>query len=256
MPRPNDSPEVKQSKALTYILRHGAEKEGLHIRRDGLVKLSDVVSCIEWTPLMQLARPRVKNLGVDEAAVFRVVEDCAKKRFELVYGYDPSPPRPKKKQQPKKAPRVVPGAPVPVEKVQEDLAATSIAEPEWTELDFVKLPAPSEGEATNPEGAWFIRAVQGHSIELGGTGHLEELRDDEAGRQKAGILVHGTQWRLWETLSEYSGCVLTDSRRGAGTLPHGQRTRSPRSSNKWPPHFASTQLYASHLPRPAQDAGC
>lgn len=45
MPRPADSPDVAASKTLSYILRHGAEKEGLHIRSDGLVRLDDVVSC-------------------------------------------------------------------------------------------------------------------------------------------------------------------------------------------------------------------
>lgn len=43
MPRPNDSPDVQVSKTLAYILRHGAEKEGLHIRSDGFIKLNDVV---------------------------------------------------------------------------------------------------------------------------------------------------------------------------------------------------------------------
>lgn len=44
MPRPADSPDVAASKTLSYILRHGAEKEGLHIRSDGLVRLDDIVS--------------------------------------------------------------------------------------------------------------------------------------------------------------------------------------------------------------------
>jgi 2'-phosphotransferase len=44
MPRPNDSPDVATSKTLAYILRHGAEKESLHIRSDGYIKLDDVVS--------------------------------------------------------------------------------------------------------------------------------------------------------------------------------------------------------------------
>jgi 2'-phosphotransferase len=44
MPRPNDSPDVAASKTLSYILRHGAEKEGLPMRSDGLIRLADVVS--------------------------------------------------------------------------------------------------------------------------------------------------------------------------------------------------------------------
>lgn len=50
-PRPTDSPDVKASKALSYILRHGAEKEGLYIRSDGLVKLKAVVSGASPSPL-------------------------------------------------------------------------------------------------------------------------------------------------------------------------------------------------------------
>jgi len=38
-----DSPEVQLSKTLSYLLRHGAEKEGLPIRSDGYVKVEDLV---------------------------------------------------------------------------------------------------------------------------------------------------------------------------------------------------------------------
>ena len=48
MPRPTDSPDVAASKTLSYILRHGAEKEGLHIRSDGYIKLDDVVCRRFW----------------------------------------------------------------------------------------------------------------------------------------------------------------------------------------------------------------
>lgn len=41
--RPNDSPDVQLSKTLSYILRHGAEKEGLKMRKDGFIKLDDLV---------------------------------------------------------------------------------------------------------------------------------------------------------------------------------------------------------------------
>lgn len=43
MPRPQEDPDVRNSKTLAYILRHGAEKEGLYIRSDGFIKLADVV---------------------------------------------------------------------------------------------------------------------------------------------------------------------------------------------------------------------
>lgn len=34
---------VQISKALSYLLRHGAEKEKLHIGTDGYVKLDDIL---------------------------------------------------------------------------------------------------------------------------------------------------------------------------------------------------------------------
>ncbi|KAF9244131.1 KptA family-domain-containing protein [Melanogaster broomeanus] len=41
---PRDSPEVRFSKSLSWLLRHGAESAGLHIRQDGYAKVSDVLS--------------------------------------------------------------------------------------------------------------------------------------------------------------------------------------------------------------------
>lgn len=86
-------PNVQLSKALSYILRHGALKEGLKIREDGFVKLEDV-----------LRRPRVKKIEMPTAEsqgievveggpggkrspalvdVQMEVESNEKKRFEL-----------------------------------------------------------------------------------------------------------------------------------------------------------------------------
>ena len=38
-----DSPEVRISKTLSYLLRHGAQGEGLAMRKDGYVKVADLV---------------------------------------------------------------------------------------------------------------------------------------------------------------------------------------------------------------------
>lgn len=42
--RPTDDPDTRHSKTLSYILRHGAAKEGLTLRPDGFVRVSDLVS--------------------------------------------------------------------------------------------------------------------------------------------------------------------------------------------------------------------
>ena len=39
-----DSPEVRISKTLSWLLRHGAQGEGLKIRPDGYVKVDDLVT--------------------------------------------------------------------------------------------------------------------------------------------------------------------------------------------------------------------
>ena len=40
---PKDSPDVRISKTLSWILRHGAKSEGLHMRPDGYVRVNDLV---------------------------------------------------------------------------------------------------------------------------------------------------------------------------------------------------------------------
>ena len=47
--RREDPPDVKISKTLSYILRHGAAKEGLVMRSDGYIKVDDLVGAvIRW----------------------------------------------------------------------------------------------------------------------------------------------------------------------------------------------------------------
>jgi len=41
---PTDSVEVRVSKTVSWLLRHAAEKEGLVMRKDGYVKVDDLVS--------------------------------------------------------------------------------------------------------------------------------------------------------------------------------------------------------------------
>lgn len=170
---------------------------------------------------------------VDKDMVLRLVEENAKKRFELAYGYDPSPPVPKKgrgpnKSKAKKQPPLesaipamksettepelkyrpvgddIPAqsGPTQLEDVSKILASATISS---TELPLIFLPDPSQGDITDPDprGGYFIRASQGHSIELEGVAHLQPILDNEEGRKRAGLIVHGTKWELWETLSEY-----------------------------------------------------
>jgi 2'-phosphotransferase len=40
-----DTPDVRISKTLSWLLRHGAQSEGLQIRTDGYIKVDDLVRC-------------------------------------------------------------------------------------------------------------------------------------------------------------------------------------------------------------------
>ncbi len=59
---------MRISKTLSYILRHGAEKEGLDIGSDGYVRLQDL-----------LALPKFR--GVTVSKIEEIVENNDKKRF-------------------------------------------------------------------------------------------------------------------------------------------------------------------------------
>ncbi|GAA5825568.1 hypothetical protein JCM11251_000288 [Rhodosporidiobolus azoricus] len=68
--RPTDDPDTRWSKTLSYILRHGAAKEGLKLRPDGFVRVEDLMK-----------RPKLK--GCDMETLERIVRDNAKQRFSL-----------------------------------------------------------------------------------------------------------------------------------------------------------------------------
>ncbi|CAN6670802.1 tRNA 2'-phosphotransferase [Trichomonascus vanleenenianus] len=69
--RPNDSPDVKLSKGLSYILRHGAKKEGIAIGEDGYVAVNDLLN-----------NPRFKGVTFDQ--ISHIVDTNDKKRFALM----------------------------------------------------------------------------------------------------------------------------------------------------------------------------
>ncbi|KAJ7761495.1 KptA family-domain-containing protein [Mycena maculata] len=69
---PKDSPEVRVSKTLSWILRHGAKSEGLAMRGDGYVKATDL-----------LANPKLKALDLE--ALQAIVKADTKQRYDLIF---------------------------------------------------------------------------------------------------------------------------------------------------------------------------
>ncbi|KAJ6559168.1 KptA family-domain-containing protein [Mycena vulgaris] len=68
---PKDSPDVRVSKTLSWILRHGAKSEGLVMRPDGFVRVTDL-----------LANPKLKTLDLE--ALQGIVKADAKQRYDLI----------------------------------------------------------------------------------------------------------------------------------------------------------------------------
>ncbi len=68
----HDSPDTKISKAITYLLRHGGEKEGLKIGSDGFVDVEEI-----------LQHHNIKSKKVNFAKIQEIVKKCKKQRFEL-----------------------------------------------------------------------------------------------------------------------------------------------------------------------------
>ncbi|KAF7314317.1 Trna phosphotransferase 1 [Mycena kentingensis (nom. inval.)] len=69
---PKDSPEIRMSKTLSWLLRHGAQSERLPMRADGFVKVSDL-----------LANKRVSSESLDFGGLQDMVAKDSKQRFNL-----------------------------------------------------------------------------------------------------------------------------------------------------------------------------
>lgn len=69
-----DKSIITASKTLTYILRHGAEKEKLVIRADGFISVKDL-----------LLRPKLSKMQMDIPMLLNIVQNDAKGRFNIGY---------------------------------------------------------------------------------------------------------------------------------------------------------------------------
>lgn len=70
---------MRVSKTLSYILRHGAQKEEVPMRADGYVKVTDL-----------LENPRLKSQPIDLAILQGIVKADVKQRYDLICELDPT----------------------------------------------------------------------------------------------------------------------------------------------------------------------
>ncbi|KAI9785134.1 MAG: hypothetical protein M1839_000772 [Geoglossum umbratile] len=136
----HSSREVVISKAVSFILRHGAEREGLQLDSAGYAIVEKL-----------LAWHRLKSLGVTFEELQSVVAGNDKQRFSLV-------PNPEYHAPP------------------DELPAPASDDPlSWRG----RLSQPQLAPDANPS-AWLIRANQGHSITIDSSSLLQPITPDSA----------------------------------------------------------------------------
>ncbi|KAI0077756.1 hypothetical protein K474DRAFT_1642794 [Panus rudis PR-1116 ss-1] len=77
---PKDSEEVRISKTLSYILRHGAQKHGLYVRPDGYVRVTDLLALQQFRLL-------------DFPTLQKIVQSNDKQRYALLLDRDEAAPQ-------------------------------------------------------------------------------------------------------------------------------------------------------------------
>ena len=164
--------EVQVSKKLSFLLRHGAGKQGLKLGPGGYVNVADL-----------LANQMIKSAHVTFDEIRTVVDNNEKKRFGLAYIAEHSP----KKDSTEK--EVVEG------NVASDASAAT-----------AKLPSTENAVANEDQDPahYLIRANQGHSIKLEDTADLLTPISIEADNLPS-IVVHGTRHQAWSTILETGG---------------------------------------------------
>ncbi|KAI5287627.1 hypothetical protein KEM54_005864 [Ascosphaera aggregata] len=174
---------VQISKAMSLLLRHAAEKEGVKIDSQGYANVADV-----------LAWRKLKSLKVTFAEIVSAVDTSDKKRFALLYN-----------------PIIADGA----------THRESTAEPQAAESEdpFAATSQALEIAKSNKDvepSHYLIRATQGHSLKTVEAAKLLKqivLEDDpKAGKDDATVttkvpdtVVHGTFHGAWQQILDAGG---------------------------------------------------
>ncbi|KAK2812544.1 hypothetical protein FQN50_001188 [Emmonsiellopsis sp. PD_5] len=183
--RPEPGRAVTVSKALSYILRHAAEKEGVQMDRMGYANVRDVMA---WRKL--------KSLKVTFPEILDAVSTSDKQRFGLLYkppttpaAADSSATEEKEKPPPESDPDnpTAPSTPSP------SATATATAQALTT-------------STTDPEPShYLIRATQGHSIKTIEAASLLEKLSLSDPQLLPDTVVHGTYHAAWPAILAFGG---------------------------------------------------
>jgi 2'-phosphotransferase len=168
-----DSADVQISKTLSWLLRHGATGEGLSMRKDGYVKVDDLVSAFFVTSLKVEAHIYAARTSKTQSCITNLWQHPRNHKGRC-----------------KETLR-------PLLRIHHCLIPSSSSE----------TPAPlaafsESGELNEPsaDGAWWIKANQGHSTKTVVDLNLKPIAsiDDIP----TGIAVHGTEKKGWNSIEK------------------------------------------------------
>lgn len=183
MPRPPDPPAVQLSKTLAYLLRHGAQAHKLPMRADGFVPLDAVLAVPRVAKIELPTEPSVAAAGAPPNA------EAASEANQVAGQTAPSTTHP-----PNHA----------------DIRA------------LVAADRKKRYELREVDGTWFVRAVQGHSIEDVDSVDMKRLTVENIGdhlhfARAEGLpdgvhvpryaLIHGTTEPAWAAILTTGGLL-------------------------------------------------
>jgi 2'-phosphotransferase len=180
------SREVQVSKKLSWLLRHGAEKEGLELGPGGYANVSDVVSPFGFNKFLLFT---IHADFVPPPVVLGTMQDAA------------TSSRRKTKYTPQLNCRTVRSLKVTFPEVQALVASN---DKQRFSLKPISSESPSDTTTTNAA-SYLIRANQGHSIKVADDGLLSPLTASAAAGELPHIVVHGTTRRAWPLIVAAGG---------------------------------------------------
>ncbi|KAF5316303.1 hypothetical protein D9619_006550 [Psilocybe cf. subviscida] len=174
-----DSPEVRLSKTFSWLLRHGAQGEGLPMRKDGYVKVTDL-----------LENRKLKGQGLDLDKIKAMVKADSKQRYDLILE-SPAGVKLASYAHPTEETSSTSGSTAP--------AADEASAPVVLTADEVNAAALSGSKEGESDGIWWIKARQGHSIK---TVQLELKPIASVTDIPTGLAIHGTNGAAWASIGK------------------------------------------------------
>ncbi|KAF9485594.1 hypothetical protein BDN70DRAFT_871264 [Pholiota conissans] len=157
-----DSPDVRVSKTLSWLLRHGAQGEGLAMRSDGYVKVVDLLN-----------HPKLHAQGLDLERIKDIVRADSKQRYDLILESAAG--------------------------VKLEVFGARAVTPPSQAGPSVSVPSETTTTTTVKDGIWWIKARQGHSIK---TVKLELRPILSVSDIPTGMAVHGTNPEAWKSIAK------------------------------------------------------